>query len=166
MSRFSRTFGSAVKLNANVTAALYSILFTENTVQTSSDMSQDFGPDLYVGSRSSALLNNITFTELTSEQEGAPPGERARIAVYNGETSTVFSRSGGEPGQTGGGEEVGAAVFERGNDISSTTTTQAVPGNLLARFPSLQDPEYIAIIQVGFLSSYDAQSPRSPFLCY
>ena len=115
-------------------------------------MSQDFGPDLYVGSRSSALLNNITFTELTSEQEGAPPGERARIAVYNGETSTVFSRSGGEPGQTGGGEEVGAAVFERGNDISSTTTTQAVPGNLLARFPSLQDPEYIAIIQVGFLS--------------
>ena len=131
-----------------MTAVLYSIVFSGNTVLSENGQSQDFGPDLYVGSGSSALLNDITFSEVTGEQTDAPAGERARIAVY-GESSQVFSRGAGGDGSAEGGQEVAAAVYTRGDDIATTTTTEAVPVDQLATFPSLRDPWYTDVIEVG-----------------
>lgn len=151
LSNFARSFGSAIKLRLNVTSSLYNIKFSENTIisePNAPDKVDQIGPDLYVGSTSSALLNNVTFTEVAPEEDGASRKDLARIAVQSA-TSSVYARSAGGDGQDGqasGGQENGADVYVK--ESQSLTTTQPLPAAKAPLYPSTSDPSYIDIMKV------------------
>lgn len=161
LSSFSRRFGSAIKVNARVKASLFSLTFLDNTIvdpqanspdpstAPASPIEVNYGPDLYVGSESSALLNNITFTVVPPSEADLPRIQKSRIGVQ-GASSTVFSRSpggGGQDGEASRGDEIGADIFVK--DSQTLGTTRPIPSDQISAFPSLSDASYRTITQVS-----------------
>lgn len=72
LHNFARSFGSAIKLRGNVTAALERVSFAYNVIIAEPNRGQRYAPDLYVGDRSTALLRSITMSEVTPAADLTP----------------------------------------------------------------------------------------------
>lgn len=72
MHNFARSFGSAIRLRGNVTAALERVSFSNNTIISEPQRDQRYGPDLFVGDRSTAVLRHVTTSDVVPAPEPEP----------------------------------------------------------------------------------------------
>jgi hypothetical protein len=139
LRNFVRSFGSAVKLRSNVTAALAHVAFHNNTIRKEDTYPESYGPDLFLRAWSEVMLRNVSFSDPQADAPERPL--RARIAKFNG-TSHVYRAAGGEPG----GE---AQVEVYCVDTEQVEQVEAAPAGPAAdRFPSAQTPWYQHMMEV------------------
>jgi hypothetical protein len=151
-------------------ASLINVVFDSNRILADRDAGAiaepNYGPDLFIGQNSSALLDRVTFTALTADElRRATPAQRARISVRDA-SAKVYSRSAGSAdkgGLEGARQEIEAPVYIK--DGQQLTTTQPVPAGIVAVFPSLSDPWYSYTMRVASLRNYPTSWHCKCFTC-
>lgn len=97
MHNFARSFGSAIRLRGNVTASLERVSFSDNAIISEPDRLQQYGPDLFVGERSTAVLRNVTTSAVAPAPAPTGAAPPAPVVQRGDERFVVRVPRGGAP---------------------------------------------------------------------